>query len=254
MTAASLPYPVEWVVFEGPLDFLLEEVRRQEVDIERVQMASLVAQYLDYIRTAHDRNLNLDIEWLHTASQLILWKSRSLLPHDPVALPVPDAIRDELVEALRRHREQMTQELATRLAGEQTRLPQGSREPFTAERRAEGQEEPEDLPFVSAWDLLNQARDLARWCGQHREDVRRWRETLEVDREPVTVEEMAEWLRARLQLGETGVAVEGTGLLEEQETAGRRACLFLGMLELVRAGEISLFQAEAWGEIWIWIA
>ncbi len=217
-------------------------------------MAPLVAKYLDYFRTARDRDLNLDIEWLHTASQLILWKSRSLLPHDPVAPPVPDAIRDDLVEALRLHREQMTQELATRLVGEQNRLSRGSREPFTAEDKAGGQEEPEDLPFVSAWDLLNQARDLARWCGQHREDLRHWRETLEVDREPVTVEEMMNWLRVRLELAESGTELEATGLLEKQETAGRRCCLFLGMLELARAGEIRVSQAEAWGKIWIWIA
>jgi len=82
---------------------------------------------------------------------------------------------------------------------------------------------------------------------QYREDLRRWRETLEVEQEPVTVEEMTGWLRVRLQLVEPGTEVEATALLEEQEMAGRRYCLFLGMLELVRAGEIGVSQAEAWG-------
>ena len=105
---------------------------------------------------------------------------------------------------------------------------------------------------MSAWDLLAQARDLARWCAQYREDLRRWRETLDVERESATVEEMTAWLRDRLQLAEPGAPVEATGLLEEQETPSGLACLFLGMLELVRGGEIALSQPEAWGEIWIW--
>jgi len=251
MTAPSLPRPPEWIPFEGPLDFLLEEVRRQNVDLERVQMAPLVARYLEYIRTARDRNLDLDIEWLHTASQLILWKSRSFLPGEPASpRPAADAIRDELVEELRRHRHCMAEELATRLAGEQTRLARGSPESFAPERSAE-LEEPEDLPFVSAWDLIGQVRDLARWCAQHRQDLQRWRETLAVEQASATVEEMTAWLRERLELAPPGAPVEATELLREQDTQSRRACLFLAMLELARAGEIALSQPEAWGEIWI---
>jgi len=142
MTAApSLPRAPDWIPFEGPLDFLLEEVRRQNVALERIQMAPLVARYSEYIRTARDRNLDLDIEWLHTAAQLILWKSRSLLPRDPASpRPAADAIRDELVEELRRHRERMAKELGTRLAGEQARLARGSPESFAPERWAELQE------------------------------------------------------------------------------------------------------------------
>lgn len=111
----SLPPAVEWIEFEGPLDLLLDEVRRQNVDLERVRMAPLVGRYLSYVWTAGERNLNLDIEWLYTASTLIQWKSRSLLPHEPTAEPVPDTIRDELVTQLRRHRKEAAEALARRL-------------------------------------------------------------------------------------------------------------------------------------------
>ncbi len=67
----SLPRAVEWREFEGPLDLLLDEVRRQNVAIERIQMAPLVAHFLGYVQTARERDLNLEIEWLHTASILI---------------------------------------------------------------------------------------------------------------------------------------------------------------------------------------
>jgi len=173
-----------------------------------------------------------------------------LLPGDPASpRPPADAIRDELVQELRRHRQRMAEELGTRLAGAQNRLARGSSESFAPERWAELQE-PEDLPFVSAWGLLGQSRDLARWCAQYRQDLQRWRETLDVEQE-AAVEEMTAWLRERLQRAEPGAPVEATGLLREQETPSRRAGLFLGMLELARAGEIALSQPEAWGEIWI---
>jgi len=171
MTAVpSLPLVVDWVKFEGPLDLLLDEVRRQNVDIERIRMAPLVARFLGYVQAAGRRNLNLDIEWLHTASILIQWKSRSLLPHEPTAEPTRDTIRDELIGELRRHRKEAAEELARRLARTAAQLPRGGREKLPDPA---GPEEPGDLPFTSVWDLLGQARELARWAVQHQEDQRR---------------------------------------------------------------------------------
>jgi chromatin segregation and condensation protein Rec8/ScpA/Scc1 (kleisin family) len=78
-SAASLPPSVQIPEFEGPLDLLLDEVRRQNIAIEKPRH---VARFLAYVGTAAQRNPNLDIEWLHMAATLIHWKSRSLLPRD----------------------------------------------------------------------------------------------------------------------------------------------------------------------------
>lgn len=242
----SLPPAVDWMEFEGPLDFLLEEVRRHNVDVERIQMAPLVARFLGYVRTARQRDLNLAIEWLHTASVLIQWKSRSLLPHEPTAEPVQDAIRDELIAALRRHRKEAAEELARRWNRAAEQLPRGSREQFTEER---GPEEPEDLPFLSVWDLLQQARELSCWAAKYRLNQRQWQETLAVEQDPATVAEMSQLLRDALGHAESGV-LDAALLLREQPTAGCRACLFLGMLEMTRAGELAVSQERSWGEIW----
>ena len=80
-SGSSLP-PVQLEAFEGPLDLLLDEVRRQNVAIENIAMAPVVARFLAYVRAATEQNLNLDIEWLHIAATLIYWKSRALLPLD----------------------------------------------------------------------------------------------------------------------------------------------------------------------------
>ena len=78
----SLP-SVQFQEFEGPIDLLLDEVRRQNVEIEKIAMAPIVARFLEYVGKASERNLNLDIDWLHMAATLIHWKSRSLLPSEP---------------------------------------------------------------------------------------------------------------------------------------------------------------------------
>jgi len=228
--------------FEGPLDLLLDEVRRQNVDVERIQMTPLVARFLGYVRTARQRDLNLDIEWLHTASVLIQWKSRALLPHEPAAERVEDAIRDELIAQLSRHKKEAAEALGRRLSRAAAQLPRGSREQFPNET---GPAEPEDAPFLSVWDLLQQARELARWAAEYRLNQCQWQETLAVEQDPVTVEEMSQLLRDSLGRTQSGV-LDAALLLREQPTPGRRACLFLGMLEMTRAGEVELSQERAW--------
>ena len=219
-SASSLP-SVQAEDFDGPLDLLLDEVRRQNVALEKISMAPIVARFLEYMRTATERNLNLDIEWLHMAATLIHWKSRSLLP-DATGEPTADPIRDSLVQQLLAHRKQAAEELARRRALEQTQFSRMDGE-F---REAAGSDEAEDAPFVSVWDLMQQARDLSRWVQEHRESHRQWKETLGVEKDDVTVSDMIDYLWTRLGSAET--IVDGASLIHEQPTASRKASLFWG--------------------------
>ncbi len=120
--SASLPPAVEFPEFEGPLDLLLDEVRRQNVAIENIAMAPIVARFLEYVGAAVGRNLNLDIEWLHMAATLIHWKSRAILPRDVSEHLQKDPIRDNLIQQLLEHRKEAAAELARRRAVEETRF------------------------------------------------------------------------------------------------------------------------------------
>jgi segregation and condensation protein A len=240
----SLP-SVQVEAFDGPLDLLLDEVRRQNVAIEKIAMAPIVARFLEYVRTAAERNLNLDIEWLHMAATLIHWKSRSLLPSDAMTEPAADPTRDSLVQQLLAHRKQVAEELARRRAVEQAQVSRVGGE-F---REAAGPDEPEDSPFVSVWDLMQQARDLSRWVQEHRESHRQWKETLGVEKDDVTVSDMIDYLWARL--GSADVTLDGATLINEQPCASRKANLFLGMLELVRDQQLQIEQSEFCGPVWL---
>ena len=100
---------------------------------------------------------------------------------------------------------------------------------------------------MSVWDLVQQARDLARWVEQHRADRRHWRESWGVEPDDVTVGEMMDYLRD--QLAAADGRLEGVGLLASQATPSRRACLFLAMLEMARDQQVELQQEEEFGAI-----
>ena len=237
MSAASLPRDT----FDGPLDLLLDEVRRQRIAIEEVALAPLVARYLAYMETAAAQHLPLDIDWILLAATLIQWKSRSLLP--ATGTSARDPIRDEIVELLLAHRKQAVQDLSRRRSEEAGQLSRGGDPAFQED---EAVEEDLDPPFVSVWDLTQQARDLARWAAQQSQQRRQWRQSFPPEEEAVTVAEMSEYLQA--QFGD-GSALDASALLAQQPTPLRRVYLFLAMLEMARAQRLRLLQPEAFADI-----
>jgi segregation and condensation protein A len=245
MPAANSPPRVEAGGFEGPLDLLLEEVRRQKVAIGDLALAPVAARFLEYVRTAQDHNVNLDMEWLHMAAVLVSWKSRSLLPADPAAPPAADPVRDDLVRQLLARRRELAEDLGLRRALASTRFSRAAdpdlREP---------EEEEETPAFVSVFDLIGQAQDLERWVRAYRKDRRYWRETFDVAGEEVTVAEMKEFMRGELT-GAEGLPLDGLRLLDGEPSPARRACLFLGMLEMARDRQLDIDQPKAFGPFWL---
>lgn len=90
-------------IFEGPLDLLLHLIKRNEVDIYDIPIASVTEQYLGYIQMLKDMNLDFAGEFLVMAATLVHIKSKMLLPVDEEAAEEdadgPDP-RAELVERL----------------------------------------------------------------------------------------------------------------------------------------------------------
>lgn len=245
MTSPASPPPVEFECFEGPLDLLLDEVRRQNVAIERIAMAPIVARFLEYTRTAAERSLQLDIEWLHMAATLIHWKSRSLLPPDPEGRLESDPIRDSLVQQLLSHRKQAAEELGRRQSLGEARF---SRPTDVEEGEMSPVDQSEDAPYVSVWDMIQEARELAHWAGERRKERSQSQETFGVDPDEVTVAEMVDYLWAELAARGESI-LDGAKLLQGQPTPSRRCCLLLGMLEMVRERQLQVDQKELFGPI-----
>ncbi|MGH2489817.1 MAG: segregation and condensation protein A, partial [Candidatus Limnocylindria bacterium] len=93
-------FHVELPVFEGPLPLLLHLIESAELDIRSVALATVTDAYVTYVATHRVDAANL-AQFVATAAQLILIKSRSLLPAEPGGLEAP-GLEDVDEEDLRR--------------------------------------------------------------------------------------------------------------------------------------------------------
>src|SRR5512144_1345142 len=91
-------------VYDGPLDLLLDLIRKQDIDIYDIPIAQITAQYLSYVERIKHLDVDVASDFIYMASVLIQIKSRMLLPRDPtLAADMQDDPRAELVERLLEH-------------------------------------------------------------------------------------------------------------------------------------------------------
>src|SRR5436305_2425924 len=102
--ASEFPFSISVTdVYEGPLDLLLDLIRKQDIDIYDIPIAQITSQYLHYVERIKLLDVEVASEFVYMASLLIHIKSKLLLPRDPTAPPDADDPRAELVNRLLEH-------------------------------------------------------------------------------------------------------------------------------------------------------
>ncbi len=85
--------------FEGPLDLLLTLIQKHKINIDDIPISLLCEQYMACIRENLDMGLEVASAFLYMASELMLIKSRMLLPRNPETEEDPRAtLRDTVLE------------------------------------------------------------------------------------------------------------------------------------------------------------
>src|ERR1041385_9314470 len=92
--AVSSPLNIHLEHYEGPLDLLLDLIRRQQIDIKDIPIATITSQYLQYLEKAREMDMDLGSEFVYMAATLIHIKSKMLLPRDPALEPDADSSED----------------------------------------------------------------------------------------------------------------------------------------------------------------
>jgi len=223
-------------VYEGPLDLLLDLIRKQDIDIYDIPIAKITAQYLAYVEKIRELDVNVAADFIYMAAVLIHIKSKMLLPRDPaVQSEEQEDPRSELVNRLLEHEKfkSAAQMLLQKQQIEDAVLTNPSLKEFI---EAEGAE-----PEMAA-DVI----DLVKTFQQVLERVRT-RPVLNVDEETVTVGQMIDYLRRRLSLEDRPIRLKP--LLMRVSTRQALVCMFLALLELVRLQAIQLRQDKLFGEI-----
>jgi segregation and condensation protein A len=223
-------------VYEGPLDLLLDLVRKQDIDIYDIPIAKLTAQYLAYVEKLRELDVNVAAEFIYMAAVLIHIKSKMLLPRDPAAgSEEQEDPRAELVNRLIEHEKFKS---AAQMLMQKQQIEDAVRSnPAIREFMEADGTEPE---FAS--DVI----DLVKTFQQVLERVRS-RPILQVDEETVTVSQMIDYLRRRLSLEERPLRLKQ--ILQNVQSRTALVCMFLALLELVRLQAIQLRQDRLFGEI-----
>ncbi len=99
----ELKYKIESFDFDGPLDLLLTLIQKNKVSIEDIPIALICDQYLAYISQAQKLDLEVASEFLVMASELILIKTKMLLPRDEKSDEKDP--RAELADALQKYQQ-----------------------------------------------------------------------------------------------------------------------------------------------------
>jgi segregation and condensation protein A len=223
-------------VYEGPLDLLLDLIRKQDIDIYDIPIAKITAQYLAYVEKIRELDVNVAAEFIYMAAVLIHIKSKMLLPRDPMApAEEQEDPRAELVNRLLEHEKfkSAAQMLLQKQQIEEAVLTNPALKEFM---EAEGTE-----PELAA-DVI----DLVKTFQQVLERVRT-RPVLNVDDETVTVGQMIDYLRRRMSLEDRPIRLKQ--LLMRVPSRQALVCMFLALLELVRLQAIQVRQERLFGEI-----
>jgi segregation and condensation protein A len=233
---ASSPLNFHLEQYDGPLDLLLDLIRKQEINIYDIPIARITQQYLDYMQRAAEMNVELSAEFVYMAATLIHIKSRMLLPRDPELekLAPEDDPRKELVERLIEHERFKTAAgmLHEKLVIEEAVWSNPQIKQFRAEDHNPGL-------AVSLFDLVKTFQAVLERA--------KTRPVYEIDQEDVSVPDMIRYLRQLFERERQ--AVSARELLERQRSRRAMICLFLAMLELVKLQAIGLVQTGASGEI-----
>jgi segregation and condensation protein A len=233
--AATPPPPVKLEAYEGPLDLLLDLIRKQQINIYDIPIAKITQQYLDYLRLLEEMNIDVAGEFIFMAATLIYIKSRMLLPPDPNAPADEEGDpRAELVHRLLEHEQfkNAAQMLQSKRMIEDASWSQPGIGEFV---------EAEDEPglTVSVFDLISVFREILERAKK--------RPQMEIRREEMTVAEMIEHVRQVLIANPHPVRLDDlmAGYLSRQALIA----MFLALLEMVRLRAILLRQKELFAPI-----
>ena len=222
-------------VYDGPLDLLLDLVRKQNIDIYDIPIAQITAQYLGYVEKIKQLDVDVAAEFIYMASVLIHIKSKMLLPRDPEAASEQDDPRAELVNRLLEHErfKQAAQMLMQKQQIEEAVLSNPALKEF---KDAEGTE-----PELAA-DVI----DLVKTFQQILDRARN-RPILNVDEDAVTVGQMIEYVKRRMLMEERPVRLKQ--MLRNLHSRNALVCAFLALLELIRLQAVLAKQDNTFGDI-----
>jgi len=219
--------------FEGPLDLLLYLIKRQNLDVLNIPIATITKQYMEYIDLMDTMALELAAEYLVMAAMLAEIKSRMLLPR-PEECADEDDPRAELIRRLQEY------EQFKKAAEDMDALDRLERDIFLTDIEVPKFAVEMPLPGVKINDLVMAFRDVVNRAEQYASH--------HVQREPLSVRERMVFVLETLS---SDCFTSFLDLFDPREGRMGLVVSFLAILELLKESMIELVQSESYAPIYI---
>lgn len=221
-------------IFEGPLDLLLYLIKKHNLDILNIPVASITRQYMEYVEVMTVFRLELAADYLEMAALLAEIKSRMLLPRPNSETGEEIDPRAELVRRLQEYER-------FKKAAENLEIhPRMGRELFVAKANLSKLELTRPHPHVDLKEILLAFKDIIK-----RADLQ---SVHTIQREALSVREHM----SRILAGLDGDRfIEFVSFFEVSEGRLGVIVTFIAVLELVKETLIELVQSESFGPIYV---
>ncbi|MDO6451075.1 segregation/condensation protein A [Oceanobacillus profundus] len=239
-------YEVKLDAFEGPLDLLLHLINQYEIDIYDIPMAQITKQYMEYIHTMQQLELNIASEYLVMASTLVAIKSQMLLPKQEIIEDndmeeYAEDPREELMQRLIEYRKY--KEAAERLKEKEVEANQIFTRPPTVFDELTFEKQPVVQGDVSIYDMLGALGKMF--------ERKKWNKPLDT-----TVQRMDIPIEQRMQDVLTKVkSTQGKGIEFDQlfpyPSRTHVVVTFIAILELMKGKEIYCKQTKHFDTLYI---
>jgi len=226
-------FELRLAVFEGPLDLLLHLLEKEELDITTVSLVQVTDQYLSYLRSTEEVNLDALADFVAIGARLIYMKSRALLPREAaVEVEGEDEEGEDLAQLLIEYRK-----YKQAAAGLRERQERGLR----AYPRVAA---PPEVPLPSGLERVT-LRRLTRILRQALSRLPPEPEGT-IEREEVTVRQKVEEVLAALT---RRAALSFRRLVMACRSRREVVAAFLAVLELIKSNRLRAEQSELFGDI-----
>ena len=223
--------------FEGPLDLLLHLVSKYQMDIYDVPITEVIEQYLAYVSTLQAMRLEVTGEYMVMASQLMLIKSRKLLPKVAEVTDLEDDLEQDLLSQIEEYRK-------FKLLGEHLEAKHKERAQYYS--KAPTELIYEDAELVHDKTTIDLFLAFSNILAKKKEEFAQNHTT--ILRDEYKIEDMMIIVKESL-IGRDQLRLQD--LFKEAQNVQEVITLFLATLELIKTQELILVQEESLGDIYL---
>ena len=239
---------VKLEAFDGPLDLLLHLIEKNKIDIFDIPIVEITNQYMDIISKMETRDMDMMSDFLMMAAMLLRIKSKMLLPAEVNEEGEPEDPRAELVERLLEYKtfKYASLELKDLQVDASKHL---FKEPTIPEEIANFEEEIDVREILGDVTLMKLQKIFRSVMKKQVDKIDPIRSGFgKIQKETVSLGERISYIREYAKIHKR---FNFRQLLEEQADKTMIIVSFLGILELMKVGQLKIVQERIFDDIWI---